>query len=104
VDIVVSDVEEAGAAWAALDKSAADALMQTLKDQGHEFCQWGISFTNNEGVQLHVFRAWIEEDSYVAIVSRDDTVNQFEGLTAQFVEETIRTFFGNWHALLPDAE
>ncbi len=103
-DIVASDVEEAVAAWEALDKPAADALLQTLKAQGQEFCSWGISFTNDKGVQVHVFRARIEDDAYAAIVDRDDVVNQFEGVSAQFAEETIRTFFVNWRALLPDAE
>jgi hypothetical protein len=100
-DIAVEDADQAVSSWSAIDQSAADLLMQQLAVDRKEFCPWGISFTNTDGVRIHIYRQSTEDNTFTAVVSKNHLDNQLEGLPEAFVEGTIRTFFREWRILLP---
>jgi hypothetical protein len=85
--------EEAFSAWQSIDKVGEDQLMLELQGRTEEWCQWGLSFTNEDGVRIHICRESPEEDTYSVLISRNYQENHLACMPAGFVEGALRAFF-----------
>ncbi|EDM28721.1 hypothetical protein LNTAR_09129 [Lentisphaera araneosa HTCC2155] len=100
-DFQVSGEADALAKWQAIDIAEADALMTNLEEQGDDFCPWGISFYNEDGIQIHIWRESQENDTYGVRISKNAKENTIDDVPVAMVPVMIKTFYSKWSTLLP---
>lgn len=99
-DIEVIDLEDALRKWNAINKADEDALMAALEQAGKETCPWGFAVTNEDGVQIHIYRVSPSENTFSARVSKNHASNELDPFPEAFVTGTLTAFFTNWRSLL----
>ena len=100
-DFQVSGEADALAKWQEIDVAEADALMTKLEDQGEDFCSWGISFYNEDDIQIHIYRESQADNTYGIHISKNYKNNTINDVPVAMVPVMIKTFYSKWSTLLP---
>lgn len=78
--------------------------MKELEEKGEDYCSWGFSVKNDEGLQIHIYRNSTEENLYSALISKNHVENHMEKINDDFIPGILTAFFNNWKTLLPEAK